>query len=106
MRAIFVTFIALLLAASVAILGCGSAGEGAAPGASAEGAGSEASAEPDEPAIAQQFCPVMGGPVDKVNYVDHNGRRVYFCCAGCETVFLQDPEKYLKVLDEQLGQAG
>ena len=106
MKAILVTLTALLLAATMLMVGCGSGGGEPAATTSVEGSGSEAAAETEEPAIAQQLCPVMGGPINKENFVDHDGRRVYFCCAGCETAFLQDPEKYLKVLDEQLGQAG
>jgi YHS domain-containing protein len=54
-------------------------------------------------AVAQKTCPVMtGNPIDKTIYVDHGGRRVYFCCQMCVDTFKKDPEKYLKKLDEQL----
>ena len=52
--------------------------------------------------IAQKTCPVMGGAIDPSIYVDHEGRRVYFCCPACVDKFKKDPEKYLKKLDEQL----
>ena len=49
----------------------------------------------------QQFCPVMDGmPIDKSIYVDHEGERVYFCCAGCPATFQAEPEKYMKRLQE------
>ena len=53
--------------------------------------------------IAQKTCPVMeGNPINKNLYVDHDGRRVYFCCDMCVDTFKKDPEKYIKKLDEQL----
>jgi YHS domain-containing protein len=52
----------------------------------------------------------MGNPINKEIYVDHNGRRVYFCCQMCVEQFKKEPEKYLKKLDEHLrarpGQEG
>jgi len=49
----------------------------------------------------QQFCPVMGGKINKDLYADHEGKRVYFCCPGCREQFLKDPAKYIKKLQEQ-----
>ena len=43
----------------------------------------------------QKKCPVMGGDIDKNEFVDYKGRRVYFCCASCKAKFKEDPEKYL-----------
>ena len=49
----------------------------------------------------QQFCPVMDGmPIDKDLYVDYEGQRVYFCCAGCVSAFEAEPEKYMEKLKE------
>jgi YHS domain-containing protein len=44
----------------------------------------------------QKKCPVMGDKIDKKEYIDYKGRRVYFCCAGCKEKFNKEPEKYLK----------
>ena len=44
----------------------------------------------------QTVCPVLGGAIDKTVYADYQGKRVYFCCAGCIDVFKKDPAKYLK----------
>ncbi len=52
--------------------------------------------------IAQKLCPVMGDPINPNIYVDYNGRRVYFCCTMCPPKFKAEPEKYLKILDEQM----
>ncbi len=49
----------------------------------------------------QENCPIMGGPVDKEVFVDYNGKRVYFCCDGCNTTFLEDPATYLKKMKEE-----
>ncbi len=48
--------------------------------------------------VAQKTCPVMGGQINMKVYADHNGKRVYFCCPGCNGTFKKDPEKFLKKL--------
>lgn len=47
------------------------------------------------------ICPVMGGEVMEGQYVEWEGYRVHFCCAGCDSRFLADPEKYLPVLAQE-----
>lgn len=47
----------------------------------------------------QTKCPVMGGKIDKEVFVDYKGRRIYFCCAGCEDKFLKEPGKYLQKIE-------
>ncbi len=49
----------------------------------------------------QTACPVLGGNIDKKVYVDYQGKRIYFCCQGCDAEFKKDPEKYMKKLQEQ-----
>ena len=39
-------------------------------------------------------CPVMGGETKKDLYVEHEGRKVYFCCPGCIPKFQKSPEQY------------
>ena len=44
-------------------------------------------------------CPVSGEVkklTDKTESTDYQGKRYYFCCAGCKTKFQKEPEKYLK----------
>ena len=41
-------------------------------------------------------CPVMGQPVNENVSVVHNGKTVYFCCAGCIAKFKENPAAYLK----------
>ncbi len=43
--------------------------------------------------------PVCGMDVDPhtaKHRADHEGRPYYFCCAGCRTKFVNDPQRYLK----------
>ena len=49
----------------------------------------------------QANCPVMGGKVNKEIYADHDGKRVYFCCAMCIDTFKKDPAKYLKKMGDE-----
>ena len=44
---------------------------------------------------AQTKCPVMGSDIDKSQYVDVKGKRVYICCKGCIALIKKAPEKYL-----------
>lgn len=61
----------------------------------------EHEAAPDAQEVAQTTCPVMAGmPINKDIYVDHEGRRIYFCCDSCIPAFQEDPEKYLAILDQ------
>jgi YHS domain-containing protein len=49
----------------------------------------------------QTACPVLAGNIDKNVYADYKGKRIYFCCKGCDTEFKKDPEKYMKKLQEE-----
>ena len=49
----------------------------------------------------QTTCPVLGGNVNKHVYADYQGKRIYFCCLGCDKEFNKDPEKYMKKLQEE-----
>ena len=51
-------------------------------------------------AKAQTVCPVLGGNIDKKVYMDYKGKRIYFCCQGCDAEFRKNPEKYLKKIQE------
>jgi YHS domain-containing protein len=61
----------------------------------AEGA-KDGSAEADK---AQTTCPVLGGPINKKHHVDHQGKRIYACCAGCVAKMKKNPEKYIEKLE-------
>lgn len=49
----------------------------------------------------QTTCPVMGGAIDKEQFVDVKGKRVYVCCAGCIDAVKKDPDKYLKKMADE-----
>ena len=54
-----------------------------------------------DPAKPQTVCPVLAGNIDKKVYLDYQGKRIYFCCTGCDAEFKKDPEKYMKKIQEQ-----
>lgn len=39
-------------------------------------------------------CPVADKPVDPQHTVEHEGRRIAFCCGKCKAAFLADPAKF------------
>ncbi len=86
----------------LAVLGAG-CGKESDPPKNVGGAG-----DPKTPAVAaksaagtpQTKCPVMGGKIKKSAYADHAGKRVYFCCPGCDRTFKKDPAKYIKKLKD------
>ena len=51
-------------------------------------------------AIEQTTCPVMAGAIDKSIFTEYQGKKVYFCCAGCKEKFEAEPEKYLAKLPQ------
>jgi len=51
-------------------------------------------------ATKQTLCPVMDAPINKDLFVEYEGKKVYFCCAGCPEKFKADPEKYLSKLPQ------
>lgn len=60
--------------------------------------------DPAPAGVTQTMCPVM--QKNKINpkvFVDHEGRRVYFCCPGCTDAFEQDPQRFLSIIDAQAG---
>jgi YHS domain-containing protein len=49
----------------------------------------------------QTTCPVLAGNIDKSVYADYKGKRIYFCCKGCDAEFNKNPDKYMKKLQEE-----
>ncbi|MBN2133616.1 MAG: YHS domain-containing protein [Sedimentisphaerales bacterium] len=97
-----------LLAIAVALSGCGKEEPAAqrptpAPTGELTAAAQEAAAtvkEKAEEAILQTTCPIMGGAINKAIFVEYQGKKVYFCCKGCETEFNKEPEKYVAKLPQ------
>ncbi|MHC4166058.1 MAG: YHS domain-containing protein [Planctomycetota bacterium] len=49
----------------------------------------------------QTTCPVMeGNKINKQYFVEYEGKKVYFCCPGCDKKFLAAPEKYIAKLPQ------
>ena len=46
----------------------------------------------------QTTCPMMDTPIDKNIFVDHKGKRIYFCCDECPAKFTADAEAQMKKL--------
>ena len=51
--------------------------------------------------VHQTMCPVMGNAIDKKLFVDHEGKRIYVCCAGCLETIKKDPATYIKQMEDQ-----
>ena len=107
-------WVSLLLVGLVALAGCkkseppappeGETAEAVAPSLSeaVEAAKSSAS-EATEAVVAkleQTMCPIMDAAIDKAIFIEYQGKKVYFCCAGCEEKFKEEPEKYLAKLPQ------
>jgi len=50
---------------------------------------------------AQAVCPVIAGEINKNIFTDYEGKRIYFCCAGCVDTFKKDPAKYIKQMEDK-----
>ena len=42
----------------------------------------------------QTTCPVLAGNIDKSVYADYQGKRIYFCCKGCDAEFNKNPAPF------------
>jgi hypothetical protein len=51
----------------------------------------------------QTTCPIMGGAINKKQYVDYKDKRIYVCCGGCVAEVKKDPEAAIKKLAD-MGQ--
>ena len=58
--------------------------------------GQQAGGAPAAGAKAQTVCPIMGGKINKAQYVDVEGHRVYMCCGGCAAKIKADPAKAME----------
>ena len=51
-------------------------------------------------AAEQTTCPIMGGKINKAIFIEHEGKKVYFCCDGCQDKFKEAPEQYITKLPQ------
>ncbi|NQT27278.1 YHS domain-containing protein [candidate division KSB1 bacterium] len=94
----------LFSALSIALLIVAVAGNSFADdGKGCSGCSKKAEAKTEQKAElkSQTICPVMGGPVNKETFADHNGKRIYFCCNPCVEKFKENPEKFLEKLEKE-----
>ena len=64
--------------------------------------GKKAETKPAAEAKQQTHCPVMQRyPVDKTQWIDMKGKRIYVCCKGCINQIRANPDKYIKRLEDQ-----
>jgi Cu(I)/Ag(I) efflux system membrane fusion protein len=54
----------------------------------------------EDDTLEQKVCPVMGGKINKDVFIEYKGKKVYFCCPGCESQFLKNPQKYIDKLPQ------
>ena len=50
--------------------------------------------------MEQTVCPISGKAINKENYADHNGKRVYFCCANCPKKFEQSADAIIEKMEK------
>jgi YHS domain-containing protein len=50
--------------------------------------------------VEQTTCPIMDSPINKALFTEYKGKKVYFCCPGCEEKFKESPEKYIAKLPQ------
>ena len=48
----------------------------------------------------QTTCAMMGTPIDKNIFVDHKGKRIYFCCGACPDKFRADADVQMKKMTD------
>ncbi|MEZ6068820.1 MAG: hypothetical protein R3C10_00840 [Pirellulales bacterium] len=48
----------------------------------------------------QTVCPVSGKPIKAASVVEHDGKKVFFCCDGCPKAFQADPAKFVAKLPQ------
>ena len=58
--------------------------------------------------VGNKICPVSGEKVEqkegmgKIVKIEHNGKLYNLCCSMCVKDFKKDPEKYVKIVEDQM----
>ena len=65
------------------------------------GTGLIAQAEKQAEPKKQTACPVMGGKINKAQYADVKGKRIYVCCFGCIATIKANPDPYIKQMEAE-----
>lgn len=56
--------------------------------------------------VGNKTCPVSGEEIGEMGpgvQVEYKGKIYNLCCSGCVADFNKDPEKYVKIVEEQMG---
>ena len=51
--------------------------------------------------VNNEKCPIMGGDVNEDVYAIYQGKKVSFCCAGCDKDFFQNAEQHISDLESK-----
>ncbi len=91
--------ISLLLVGLIMVNGCKKSEP--IPSETPEAVMVDEAAEAVASAVEQTTCPSMeGSAINKALFVEYKGKKVYFCCPGCEDKFTAEPEKYIAKLPQ------
>jgi YHS domain-containing protein len=63
-------------------------------------------ADLDKGFTRQTKCPLSGKPINPAQFVEYEGKKVYFCCEGCPKAFQADPEKHKPKLPQFAEESG
>jgi len=105
MKALFIVLM-IGFAATISLVGCEKSEPAAAqnqsePAGMSEGMTMDHATAVVDDTIEQKTCPVMdGNPIDPDIFIEYEGKKVYFCCPGCEEKFLENPEEYMAKLPQ------
>jgi hypothetical protein len=88
------------LAAGVALIPMFVVASSCCPGHAKRSKPDTAAKSAETAVVEQTRCPVMGGKINKAQYVDVDGKRIYVCCPGCIGKIKADPAKYIKKLED------
>lgn len=56
--------------------------------------------KPEKAYTLQSACPVSNKPIKAEVSVEHEGKKVFFCCPGCPDAFKKDPAKFASKLPQ------
>lgn len=91
---------AMLLMFSFVVTGTHAASADAASAADKDGV-KRANPEGSDTIKLQSTCPVTGREIDRTQYVDHEGKRIYVCGPECLKTVGKDPAAYITQLESE-----
>jgi YHS domain-containing protein len=91
--------VSLVFVGLLVLVGCSQKSEPPAEEEAGELIGNVIS-EVEQAVSDQAMCPIMDKPINKNIFVEYEGKKVYFCCKGCEDKFEADPAAYMAKLPQ------